>query len=61
MTFIIGEGHGLPESVLEQVAERLPLSNLTFSKEVARVVLLEQCYRCSCILTGDPYHTGLAE
>lgn len=59
VTFLIGNHHGLDDSLLSRVREQLSLSALTFAQDVARVVLLEQCYRSMCILSGHPYHSTM--
>lgn len=53
--FICGNAGGFPESLRERVAQKLSLSAMTLSHELARVVLSEQLYRAFAILSGSPY------
>ena len=55
VTFIIGGADGVSPQVAEYAGLRLSLSFLTFTHEMARVVLLEQLYRAYTILRGYPY------
>lgn len=52
----IGGSDGLAEAVVARADERLSLSPLTLPHELARLVAVEQLYRCHCVLTGHPYH-----
>src|SRR5262249_6765207 len=45
IVFVCGDADGFPEALRERVAERLSLSPMTFSHELARVMLAEQLYR----------------
>ena len=53
--FICGNAGGFPESLRERVTQKLSLSAMTLSHELARVVLAEQLYRAFAILSGSPY------
>src|SRR6516225_8256928 len=53
--FVCGNASGFPESLRERVKQKLSLSALTLSHELARVVLAEQLYRAFAILSGGPY------
>lgn len=53
--FICGNADGFPESLRQRVAQKLSLSAVTLSHELARVVLAEQLYRAFAILSGSPY------
>lgn len=55
MIFICGNAGGFPESLRERVTQKLSLSAMTLSHELARVVLAEQLYRAFAILSGSPY------
>lgn len=53
--FICGSADGFPDSLRERVTQKLSLSAMTLSHELARVVLAEQLYRAFAILSGSPY------
>ena len=56
LAFLIGGPLGIDPAVAAAAPERLSLSPLTFTHEMARVILLEQLYRAFTILHGEPYH-----
>jgi len=56
LIFLIGGHWGLADEVLAAADERLSLSRLTLTHELARLVLLEQLYRAMTIRMGHPYH-----
>ena len=53
--FICGDADGFPESLRKRVTQKLSLSSMTYSHELARVMLAEQLYRAFAILSGSPY------
>ena len=55
IAFIIGGAEGVSSEVVERANFRLSLSILTFTHEMARVILLEQLYRGFTIIKGFPY------
>jgi 23S rRNA (pseudouridine1915-N3)-methyltransferase len=55
IVFIIGGADGTSAEVAERADHRLSLSFLTFTHEMARVVMLEQLYRAYTIIKGFPY------
>ncbi|MBK8466773.1 MAG: 23S rRNA (pseudouridine(1915)-N(3))-methyltransferase RlmH [Chloracidobacterium sp.] len=55
IAFVIGGADGISSAVAERADHVLSLSFLTFTHEMARVVLLEQLYRAYTILKGFPY------
>ena len=55
VTFIIGGADGVSEEIRGKADYLLSLSFLTFTHEMARVVLLEQLYRGYSIINGFPY------
>lgn len=56
LTFIIGGPLGLDESILKIANLKLSLSPMTFTHQMARVILWEQIYRAMMINNGRKYH-----
>jgi len=54
--FALGGHEGLSDPVRERSNSCISLSSMTFTHEMARVILLEQIYRALTILRGEPYH-----
>ena len=55
IAFLCGAASGFPEAVARRATTKLSLSPLTFSHELARVMLAEQLYRAFATLAGHPY------
>jgi 23S rRNA (pseudouridine1915-N3)-methyltransferase len=55
LAFVVGGFLGLATRILDLADLRLSLSRMTFSHELARVVLLEQVYRSLTIVKGKHY------
>ena len=53
--FVCGDADGFPEALRKRVTQKLSLSPMTYSHELARVMLAEQLYRAFSILSGSPY------
>ncbi len=56
ITFIIGGPLGLSRNVISKTNMTLSLSPLTFTHQMARVILLEQIYRAMMITQNRKYH-----
>jgi 23S rRNA (pseudouridine1915-N3)-methyltransferase len=56
--FILGGDQGLAQSILSKADLCLSLSRMTFTHQMARLILLEQIYRAFTIIRGEPYHHG---
>ena len=56
LLLVIGGPEGMPAAAEAQLQERWSLSCLTFSHQLARVVLLEALYRSFDLLDGGRYH-----
>jgi 23S rRNA (pseudouridine1915-N3)-methyltransferase len=54
--FIVGGAYGLSDSVKQRADVLLSLSPLTFTHEIARMLLCEQLYRVASIQSGSKYH-----
>ena len=53
--FVCGDADGFPEILRERVKQKISLSAMTYSHELARVMLAEQIYRAFAVLSGSPY------
>ena len=53
--FVCGDADGFPGELRQRVKHKLSLSAMTYSHELARVMLAEQIYRAFAILSGSPY------
>ena len=55
LSFLCGDADGFPDDLRQRAHQKLSLSAMTLSHELARVVLAEQLYRAFAILSGSPY------
>jgi len=55
VVFLCGAADGFPDALRRRATQKLSLSSLTFSHELARAMLAEQIYRALAILAGHPY------
>ena len=56
LCFIIGGADGLDPSISKQAKRILNFSTLTWPHQIVRILLAEQLYRMTTILSGHPYH-----
>ena len=56
IAFVIGGATGLPAAIAPLCAFGLSLSNMTFTHQMARIIILEQIYRAFSIIAKTPYH-----
>lgn len=54
--FILGGAYGLSDMVKARADALFALSPLTFTHEIARMLVCEQLYRAVAIQTGSKYH-----
>jgi 23S rRNA (pseudouridine1915-N3)-methyltransferase len=55
LIFVCGDADGFPAALRESVLQKISLSPMTYSHELARAMLAEQLYRAFAILSGSPY------
>ena len=55
MIFLCGDADGFSDALRKRAHQKLSLSAMTFSHELARAMLAEQLYRAFAILSGSPY------
>jgi 23S rRNA (pseudouridine1915-N3)-methyltransferase len=56
ITLIIGSSFGLDSSIKSRSDYKLSMSKMTFTHQIARMLLLEQIYRAFQINTNGKYH-----
>lgn len=54
--FAIGGSNGLHKSVSDRANLKTSLSDMTFTHQLARFLILEQIYRAFKIINNEPYH-----
>lgn len=55
-TLLVGGPYGLSENLRKRADLVLSLSAMTLTHQMARLLLLEQLYRCCTIIRNEPYH-----
>jgi 23S rRNA (pseudouridine1915-N3)-methyltransferase len=58
VVFAVGPADGWSEAARKAPRMLLSLGQFTVAHPLARLVMAEQIYRATTILTGHPYHTG---
>ena len=56
IAFVLGGPDGLSREVKDRAKMTISLSRMTFTHEMARLILIEQVYRAITINQGLPYH-----
>ncbi len=56
ISFVIGGSLGLSPAVSKRAELMLSFSDMTFSHQIFRIMLLEQVYRAFKIIHNEPYH-----
>ena len=56
LCFVICGAYGAGQQLKERADFTLSLSEMTFTHDMARIILLEQVYRAFTILKGEKYH-----
>lgn len=56
LAFVIGGAFGLSDELRRAADFRLSLSQMTFTHQLARLILAEQIYRAFKINRNEPYH-----
>jgi 23S rRNA (pseudouridine1915-N3)-methyltransferase len=56
VVFVIGGPDGLAPALSERATLHLAFGVLTWPHQLVRIMLLEQLYRATTILSGHPYH-----
>jgi len=56
LVFLVGGALGLAPEILARAGFKLSLSRMTFTHEMARLLLMEQLYRAFSIKAGSGYH-----
>ena len=56
VNFFIGGAYGFDKSMLPSGVKLLSLSDMTFTHQMVRLILLEQLYRAFTIMRGEQYH-----
>lgn len=56
LTFIIGGADGLADDVFAKAVKRIAFGSMTMPHQLARILLVEQIYRATTLMSGHPYH-----
>ncbi|QIB34093.1 23S rRNA (pseudouridine(1915)-N(3))-methyltransferase RlmH [Ancylobacter pratisalsi] len=58
LSFVIGGADGLSEAARGRADRLIAFGRATFPHQLVRVMMAEQIYRVTTILSGHPYHKG---
>ena len=56
LCIVIGGAWGFSDEVKQKGDAQISLSDMTFSHQMVRMILMEQVYRAFTIMKGEPYH-----
>jgi len=56
LALVIGGAYGFSKAVYERANGKISLSQMTFSHQMIRIMVIEQIYRAMTILRSEPYH-----
>ena len=56
LVFVTGGAYGLSDEVKNKAPVSLSLSPMTFTRQMVRLIFVEQLYRAFTILKGESYH-----
>lgn len=56
ISFVVGSSYGVSRAVKNQIKDKLSFGKATYPHNLARIILLEQIYRCFMINSGSKYH-----
>ena len=56
ITFLIGGSYGLSDELKQRANDSITLSEMTFTHQMTRVIILEQIYRAFKINRNETYH-----
>ena len=56
LVFVIGGAFGFSDEVMLRATDKISLSRMTFSHQMARLIFAEQLYRAFTIIRGESYH-----
>lgn len=56
LSFVIGGAEGIPAAIKTKARGMISLSRMTFTHQIARLILVEQIYRALEIDKGTAYH-----
>ena len=56
ISFVIGGADGMAPTLLGRADRRIAFGRMTWPHQIVRILLAEQLYRATTILSGHPYH-----
>jgi 23S rRNA (pseudouridine1915-N3)-methyltransferase len=56
LVFAVGGAFGFSNDVVQRATDKISLSRMTFSHQMARLIFTEQLYRAFTIIKGEAYH-----
>ncbi len=56
ISFVIGGSYGLSDELKQRANDSITLSNMTFTHQMTRLIILEQIYRAFKINRNETYH-----